>query len=130
MENHKESQNFDRKEKKFYPPKTHQRFLNKNFPFNYRYFVPDFELENMQENPDYVRVISYNILCDSLVSISTEIDENDLINYPYMLWQNRKKKIIEELNELNGDIICLQEFERDEEMIQTLGKMGYDVIIS
>lgn len=104
------------------------KFANKNFPFNFRYFVPEINLE-IEQNPDYIRIISYNILCDSLLPISTNINEEDLNNYPYMLWENRKNKIIQEIKELKGDIICLQEFERDEQFIGALGKLGYDVYI-
>jgi mRNA deadenylase 3'-5' endonuclease subunit Ccr4 len=130
MENYKNSNKFnENNNKQFIPPKTHQRYLNKSFPFNFRYFVPEMFIDNMHENPDYIRVISYNILCDSLITVSTEIDEKDLLNYPYMQWEERKRKIVEELNQLNGDIICLQEFERDEELIKTFSSMGYDVKI-
>ncbi len=44
-----------------------------------------------------------------------------------MKWEQRKRKIIDELKEINGDIICLQEFERDEEMVKIFSQMGYDV---
>jgi mRNA deadenylase 3'-5' endonuclease subunit Ccr4 len=137
-----ENQNFDQKEKRHYSNRNHDqdnaehrhnkkprydRYKNQKFPFNLRHFVPEFQLENMHDNPDYIRVISYNILCDSLVSISTQIDESDLVNYPYMFWENRRKNILAELCELNGDVICIQEFERDEDFISALGKLGYDV---
>jgi mRNA deadenylase 3'-5' endonuclease subunit Ccr4 len=119
----------EKKEKQFVPPKTHQRFLNKRFPFNFRYFVPEMNLENMHDNPDYIRVVNYNILCDSLITISTEIEESDFLKYPYMQWEERKRKIVDELKELNGDIICLQELERDEDLIKSFSAMGYDVRI-
>ena len=108
--------------------KRDEKFMNKNFPFNFRYFVPEINLET-EQNPDYIRIISYNILCDSLLPVSTNINEEDLKSYPYMLWENRKNVIIQEIKELKGDIICLQEFERDEHFIDAMGALGYDVMI-
>ena len=143
-----ENQNFENKEKrnfnntnrysnqdteKEYRHKKHNRndrYKNQKFPFNFRHFVPEIQIENMHENPEYIRVISYNILCDSLLPISTQIEESDLVNYPYMIWENRRKIILAELVELNGDVVCLQEFERDENFITAMGNLGYDVKIN
>ena len=44
-------------------------------------------------------------------------------------WNIRKLKIIQELEELNGDIICLQEMDPDIEFINEMGKLGYDVLL-
>jgi len=99
----------------------------KNFPFNRRCWVPDIKINNL--NGEYIRVVTYNILCDSLLSISTQISEEDIKKMPFLYWENRRKKIIDELKELDGDIIALQEFERDETLIDEMGKLGYDVKI-
>ena len=140
-----DNQNYTQKEKRLYSNKyndqektntdshytkkpRHDRYKNQKFPFNHRHFVPEIQIENMNDDSsDYIRVISYNILSDSLLSISTQIEESDLVNYPYMSWENRKKNILAELYELNGDVICIQEFEKDEDFISALGKLGYDV---
>ena len=47
--------------------------------------------------------------------------------FPFLNWEYRKKIILEELNELNADIICLQEFERDQSFIEELMSKGYEV---
>lgn len=100
---------------------------NKNFPFNVRNFVPDIEMD--RNDPKLIRVISYNILCDSLVSVSTQIQEEDINKLPYMQWENRRNKILMEINELNADIICIQEFERDKVFIEEMAKNNYDVYL-
>ena len=112
------------------PRKPKRDFSNKNFPFNYRYWVPEIEIKDIETTPQYIRVMSYNILCDSLLSVSTQIQEEDLINYAHMSWENRKKAILNEIKELKPDVICLQEFERDEDLIRNLGVLKYDVKIN
>lgn len=110
-----------------FEPKKNKAFdlmKNKPFPFSHRVWVPNVDLEKSEE---YVRVISYNILCDSLITVSTEIDESQHEKFPFFKWENRRRGILAELKELDGDIICLQEFERDEIFIEEMGKMGYDV---
>ena len=97
----------------------------KNFPFNRRTWVPNIDIKNT--NGETIRVISYNILCDSLLPISTQISEDDITRMPFLHWVNRRTKILDELAELDGDIVCIQEFERDEVLIDKLGQMGYDV---
>jgi CCR4-NOT transcription complex subunit 6 len=99
--------------------------INKSKQISLRNWVPEINIEKSDKN---IRIITYNILCDSLLSCSTEINEEELANFPNLKWEERKKKILDELRELDADIICLQEFERDEEMIKYLGEMGYDVI--
>lgn len=42
-------------------------------------------------------------------------------------WESRKIKILNELKTLNSDVICLQEFDKDEKFIEEVGKSGYDV---
>lgn len=101
---------------------------NKPFPFNYRSWVPNVEIP--EESEKYIRVLNYNLLCDSLSSVSTNMYEEDLAKLPYMHWQNRRKVIVKEVLDLKADIVCFQEFERDEELIKELGASGYNVIIS
>lgn len=104
---------------------THKRNQQLNFPFNCRQWAPNIDLSNYSSN--ILRVVSYNILADSLLSISTQIVEEDLDKVPHMNWCNRSKAIMNEINELNPDIICFQEFERDENFIRQLRLKGYDV---
>jgi len=105
------------------------KLKDNNFPFNFREFVPEVQIENMSGDPDYIRIISYNILSDSLLPISMNIPEKEIVNLPHLHWEKRKNKILSELAELSADIICLQEFERDESFIKTLGDSGYNVKI-
>lgn len=102
-----------------------KKISNNPFPFNYRSWVPDLNIPT--DSDKYVRVISYNILCDSLLSVSTQISEEDIVKTPYLQWENRKKVIIQEILALKADIICMQEFERDEALIKELGQAGYNV---
>ena len=89
----------------------------KPFPYNIREWYPDIELEKILEkipNTQYpIRVIQYNILCDSLLPVSTRIVEEDLKKLPHLSWENRSKKILEELKTLNGDLISITEIEND-----------------
>jgi mRNA deadenylase 3'-5' endonuclease subunit Ccr4 len=95
------------------------------FPLNIRKWVPKLNID-LSSNK-YLRVLSYNILCDSLVSISTNIKESELNKMPFIKWEERRKKILEEISTLTPDIICLQELERDDYLISELGKMNFDV---
>lgn len=72
-----------------------------------------------------MRVTSYNLLADSLIEHTTAKD--DYKTNEDLFWENRKKKILSELKTLNSDIICCQEFERDEKFIEEMGRYGYDV---
>ena len=73
----------------------------KPFPYNVRKWVPDIETEKIissLRHPHYLtRVVQYNILCDSLLPISTKIVEEDLVKLPYVSWENRRRKILLEL---------------------------------
>jgi hypothetical protein len=89
-----------------------------------RTWVP--EIQKNQKN-NYIRVMSYNILCDSLASISTNIKESELKNFPFLNWEIRRKKILEEIKLHSPDILCIQELERDEILLNSLGEMGFDV---
>jgi mRNA deadenylase 3'-5' endonuclease subunit Ccr4 len=100
--------------------------INNSKHLSLRHWVPNIDIGSSDK---HIRVLTYNILCDSLTSCSTEINEEDLGKFPYLQWDVRRKKILEELNELNADIVCIQEFERDEEMINYLGGIGYDVSV-
>ena len=71
--------------------------------------------------------MQYNILCDSLLPISTRIIEEDLKKLPHLSWENRSKKIIEELKTLNGDLISLTELENDVNFMRELNNAGYEL---
>ena len=73
-----------------------------------------------------IRVTSYNILADNLIEHTTSKDDLDN-NEDYLNWSKRRVVILNELRTLNSDIICLQEFEKDEKFIEEMGKCGYDV---
>ena len=103
----------------------------KPFPYNIREWYPDIELEKILEkipNTQYpIRVIQYNILCDSLLPVSTRIVEEDLKKLPHLTWENRSKKILEELKTLNGDLISITEIENDSNFMRELNKAGYEL---
>lgn len=101
------------------------------FPYNYREWLPELSTETIQKtlsNPNrLIRVINYNILSDSLLPISTKIKESEIEKLPYLKWENRSIKVLEELQQLNGDILCIEEIEKDEKyLIPTLSSMGYE----
>ena len=81
----------------------------KPFPFNLRKWLPNIdqnEIKSKLKNPNkLIRVINYNLLCDSLLPASTHIKESDLSKLPYLNWDNRRERILSELNEINGDLI-------------------------
>ena len=91
-----------------------------------RHWVPNI---NIDRTDKHIRILTYNILCDSLLSCSTQIEKEELSKYPFLDWETRKKSILQELTELNGDLVCIQEFEKDESFIKYMGQNGYDVII-
>jgi len=95
------------------------------FPLNIRKWVPNLEID-LSSN-QYLRVMSYNILCDSLLSISTNIKESELNKMPFLKWNERRKKILEEILIIKPDILCIQELEKDDFLIAGLGKMNFDV---
>ena len=103
----------------------------KPFPYNIREWYPDIELEKILEkipNTQYpIRVIQYNILCDSLLPVSTRIVEEDLKKLPHLSWENRSKKILEELKTLNGDLISITEIENDSNFMRELNNVGYEL---
>jgi len=41
-----------------------------------------------------IRVMTYNIICDSFITFSTGIDENECENNPILKWSVRKQKIL------------------------------------
>ena len=100
------------------------------FPYNVRRWIPEIEPEKIitkLKHPHYLtRVVQYNILCDSLLPISTKIVEEDLVKLPYLSWENRSKKILMELKTLNADLIALIEFEKDQNFIKELNNNGYE----
>ena len=121
-----------KEEKKEIKEKTKPQIIlsDKPFPYNVRRWIPEIELDKIIQNlkhPHYhTRVVQYNILCDSLLPISTKIVEDDISKLPYLLWENRSKKILSELKNLNADLISLIEIEKDENFIKELNSYGYE----
>jgi len=105
---------------------------NKLFPFNYRNFIPNIDqnkIENtLSDKNKYIRVIQYNILCDSLLKATTKLTEESIKKFDFYNWDNRKKRIFEELNNLDGDLIGFEEFERDENFIKEFNQIGYEFL--
>ena len=105
---------------------------NKDFPFNYRNFIPNIDqniIENtLSDKNKYIRVIQYNILCDSLLKATTKLTEESIKKFDFYNWENRKKRILEELKNLNGDLIGFEEFERDENFIKEFNQIGYEFL--
>jgi mRNA deadenylase 3'-5' endonuclease subunit Ccr4 len=98
--------------------------MKDNFPFNIREWVPFVEIK---KDSNIVRVVTYNILCDSLISTSADIDEYNCKNNPLYMWENRKNVILEELAQIDGDIICFQEFEKDDDILNHFAEKKFDV---
>jgi mRNA deadenylase 3'-5' endonuclease subunit Ccr4 len=96
-----------------------------NFPLNVREWIPYLDVDR---GSNVVRVVTYNILCDSLISTSADIDEYNCKNNPLYMWSNRKKAILNELAVIDGDIVCIQEFEKDDDIINTFAEIKFDVI--
>ena len=103
---------------------------DKPFPYNVRRWLPEIEIDKITPNlkhPHYlIRIVQYNVLCDSLLPTSTKIVEEDLVKLPHLSWENRSKKILSELKTLNADLISLIEFENDEKFIKELNSYGYE----
>ena len=113
------------------PEKKFNIISDKPFPYNIRNWYPDIPLEKITEklsDTQYpIRVVQYNILCDSLLPVSTRILEEDLKLLPHLSWENRSKKIFEELKTLDADLISLTEIENDTKLIRDLNNIGYEL---
>ena len=117
------------------PPESsdskYQIISDQPFPYNIRSWYPDIPLEKisskLSKNQCLIRIVQYNILCDSLLPISTHIIEEDLQKFPYFSWANRSKKILEELKTLNGDMISLIEIENDSNFMKEMNNIGYEI---
>lgn len=92
-----------------------------------RAWVPNLKLK---DNVSFLRIASYNILADSLMSASTDIPESDLSYYPFLNWNLRKKMFLQEINHFNCDVVCIQELERDKDFIEELNNLGYELIFT
>jgi len=73
---------------------------------------------------DSFTLMSYNILAASLA------EEHGSYLYPYCLkqnlqWRYRKDPLVQEIQQANADIICLQEVDRWSKFVQKLGRCGY-----
>lgn len=100
---------------------------NKSNTFNDRRWVPIGD--SLESNDRLLRVMTYNILCDSLLTVSTELTEEDLKGMPHLSWDNRRDRIINEITHYKADVLFIQEFERDEVFIQKLQELDYDVLL-
>jgi mRNA deadenylase 3'-5' endonuclease subunit Ccr4 len=98
-----------------------------SYPFNIRKWVPNIDIDSKSNN--YIRIMSYNILCNSLVGVSTNLKEHQLEKMSFIKWEERRKKIISEITVINPDVLCLQELEKDDYLISELAKLNFDVII-
>jgi mRNA deadenylase 3'-5' endonuclease subunit Ccr4 len=96
--------------------------MNTNKPL--RHWTPNIQLEG----DNLIRVMTYNILCDSLICISTNYKEEECETNPILKWADRKMKIINEILEHKCDIISIQEFEKDEDFIRIMGQNSYEEI--
>ena len=100
------------------------------FPYNYRKWIPEFKTETLLsklKHPNHlIRVVQYNILCDSLLPISTKIIEEDIKLLPHLSWENRSQKILNELKTINADLIGLTEIENDVNFIKKLHESNYE----
>lgn len=99
--------------------------FRKPFPYNFRKWIPQVNID--AESNDCFRVMSYNILSDSLLSISTNIKESELNKMPYLQWNERRQRLLNEIALIKPDIVCLQELEKDEIFFSEFGKLNYDV---
>ena len=100
----------------------------KNYGKTTRKLVPEFPLISTVKESNILRITTYNILSDSLTSVSLGIEDNDIQNYPYLKWSYRSNKILKEIQELKSDIVAVQEFEKDQKFIDELQNIGYDVV--
>lgn len=89
--------------------------------------VPYYPLKKEFEDK-LLRIMSYNILADSLSTVSIGIEDKDLAQYPYLKWEERRKNILNEINFYKPDIICIQEFERDSLFVKELNNNNYDLM--
>ena len=75
----------------------------KPFPYNIREWYPDIELEKILEKIPNTQKL------------------------PHLSWENRSKKILEELKTLNGDLISITEIENDSNFMRELNNVGYEL---
>lgn len=77
-----------------------------------------------QPPPDTFKVADYNILCERYAPKL----KYGYVAEKYLNWHSRREMILQELNSLDADIICLQELDRnayDEFFRQRLSASGY-----
>ena len=101
-------------------------------PLYLRNWIPNIEpleIKSKLKNPNkYIRIINYNLLCDSLLAASTHIKESDLTKLPYLNWEIRREKLLSELKEIDGDLIGFEEIERDDKFMEYFIKNDYNLI--
>ncbi|MCD7458217.1 Carbon catabolite repressor protein 4 3 [Datura stramonium] len=88
-----------------------------------RHWVEGDALPGGQHQVERFTVVSYNILGDRNVSNHGDLYRN--VPPAYLDWDHRRRVICEELLELNPDIICLQEVDKYNDLLNILEKAGY-----
>ena len=77
-----------------------------------------------------IKILSYNILAQNLLSDSLHLSNEEIENIPYLEIDYRFNKIFEKIEELNPDICLFQEFEQNGKLKNLFSskKLPYDTI--
>ncbi len=77
-----------------------------------------------------IKILSYNILAQNLLSDSLHLSNEEIDNIPYLEIDYRFNKIFEKIEELNPDICLFQEFEQNGKLKNLFSskKLPYDTI--
>lgn len=94
-------------------------------PLDDRKWIPDIKIDT--NGPNNLRIVSYKLSCSSMNAKSSKMTQEDVDRLFHMNYENRRQKTINELKELNGDLLCLQEIERDDVFEKSMEAMGYEV---
>ncbi|GBG76837.1 hypothetical protein CBR_g23053 [Chara braunii] len=100
--------------------------------WSYRHsFVPPLKSQNdvadislFAERGDSFVFMSYNILAGSLAEEHSR-ELYSRVHPDFLAWPNRRKNILKEMVFVQGDVVCLQEVDKFDELENELGKMGY-----
>ena len=72
-----------------------------------------------------LKIMSYNILAQSLISDSLHITEDQVQNIPYLNIDYRTDKIFQKINELHPDVFLFQEYEHKGKLSEKLNANNY-----
>ena len=72
-----------------------------------------------------LKIMSYNILAQSLISDSLHITEDQVQNIPYLNIDYRTDKIFQKINELHPDVFLFQEYEHKGKLSEKLKANNY-----